>query len=148
VASAILSVGHWPWLFAVNVPIGLVALALSVWALPQTDRSGGRFDVVSAILSAATFGLLISGFDGLAHGQTGVLVGCELAGTVIAGTLLIRRQASVASPMLPVDLLRLPIFALSAAAAFCCFPAQGAGFVAMPFLLQNTYGLSQVATAC
>jgi DHA2 family multidrug resistance protein-like MFS transporter len=146
VASAILSVAHWPWLFAVNVPIGLVALALSLWVLPQTERSGGKFNVTSAILSAATFGLLISGFDGLAHGQAGVLVGCELAGMVIAGTLLIRREAGAASPMLPVDLLRLPIFALSAAAAFCCFLAQGAAYVAMPFLLQNTYGLSQVAT--
>ncbi len=74
VASAILSVAHWPWLFAVNVPIGLVALVLSLRALPHTDRSGGRFDAISAMLSAATFGLLISGFDGLAHGQAGVLV--------------------------------------------------------------------------
>lgn len=145
-ASAILSVAHWPWLFAVNVPIGLIALALSLWALPETDRSGGRFDVISAMLSAATFGLLISGFDGLAHGQTGMLVGCELLGMVVAGTLLIRRQASSASPMLPVDLLKLPVFALAATAAFCCFLAQGAAYVAMPFLLQNTFGQSQIAT--
>jgi DHA2 family multidrug resistance protein-like MFS transporter len=146
VASAILSVAHWPWLFAVNVPVGLIALAFSLWALPHTPRSGGRFDAISAVLSAATFGLLIIGFDGLAHGQDSVVVGCELVGTLVAGTLLIRRQTTVASPMLPVDLLRLPIFGLSAAAAFCCFMAQGAAFVAMPFLLQNTFGLSQVTT--
>jgi MFS transporter, DHA2 family, multidrug resistance protein len=146
VASAILSVAHWPWLFAVNVPIGLIALVLSIWALPHTNKSGGKFDAISAILSAATFGLLISGFDGLAHGEAGTLVLCELIGMLVAGTLLIRRQATMASPMLPVDLLRLPIFALSASAAFCCFLAQGAAFVAMPFLLQNGFGLSQVST--
>jgi MFS transporter, DHA2 family, multidrug resistance protein len=146
VASAILSVAHWPWLFAVNVPVGLLALGLSIWALPQTPQSGGRFDAISAILSAATFGLLITGVDGLAHGQAGVLVVCELIGTLVVGTLLIRRQRTMASPMLPVDLLKVPIFALSAAASFCCFVAQGAAYVAMPFLLQNTFGLSQVST--
>jgi DHA2 family multidrug resistance protein-like MFS transporter len=48
--------------------------------------------------------------------------------------------------LLPVDLLRVPLFALSAASALCCFAAQGLAYVAMPFLLQNTLGLSQVTT--
>lgn len=146
VASAILSVAHWPWLFAVNVPVGLLALALSLWALPHTSRARARFDSVSAVLTAATFGLLISGIDGLAHGQSTAVVATELIGMLIFGTLLIRRQRIVPAPMLPVDLLKVPLFALSAAGAFCCFMAQGLAYVAMPFLLQNTFGLSQVRT--
>ena len=146
VASAILSVAHWPWLFAVNVPVGLFALLVAWRALPHTQPSGARFDVTSAALSAATFGLLISGVDGLAHGQSAALVAAEVAGTVVVGVALIRRQARLTSPLLPVDLLRVPLFALSVAGAVCCFAAQGLAYVAMPFLLQNTLGFDQVHT--
>ncbi|WP_158742924.1 MFS transporter [Acidisphaera sp. L21] len=145
IASAILSVAHWPWLFAVNVPIGLFALLAAWRALPQTATTSS-YDAISAVLSAATFGLFISGLDGLAHGQQPVLVAAELIGTAVIGTLLIRRQMTITSPMLPVDLLRLPLFALSVASAVACFVAQGAAYVAMPFLLQNTLGFSQVST--
>jgi MFS transporter, DHA2 family, multidrug resistance protein len=146
VASGILSVAHWPWLFAVNVPIGLFALAVSWWALPRTAPTAARFDTISAGLSAATFGLLISGIDGLAHGQSAAVVAVELIGMVVLGAVLIRRQSALTSPLLPVDLLRVPLFALSVAGSICCFAAQGLAYVAMPFLLQNTLGLSQVST--
>ena len=98
VASAILSVAHWPLLFAVNVPIGLIALVVSWKALPHTTRSTARFDIASAVLSAATFGLLLSGVDGLAHGQNGILVAAQLAGTLVVGFALIRRQTSLSAP--------------------------------------------------
>ena len=98
VASAILSVAHWPWLFAVNVPVGLFALMVAWRALPVTQPSAARFDVVSALLSAASFGLLISGVDGLAHGEAAVLVAAEVVGMLVIGTLLVRRQAGADVP--------------------------------------------------
>jgi DHA2 family multidrug resistance protein-like MFS transporter len=146
VASAILSVAHWPWLFAVNVPIGLFALAVAWRALPHTKPTSDRFDVSSAALSAATFGLLISGVDGLAHGQSATVVAAELVGMVVIGALLLRRQRRLTAPLLPLDLLRVPLFALSVSSAICCFAAQGLAYVAMPFLLQTSFGFSQVDT--
>src|SRR5690606_21896961 len=41
VAAAILSVGDWPWLFAVNLPVGILAFLLARGALPP-DRAPGR----------------------------------------------------------------------------------------------------------
>ncbi|MGH7102388.1 MAG: MFS transporter, partial [Acetobacteraceae bacterium] len=38
VASVILSVATWPWLFAVNVPIGIAAQAIAIVSLPATPR--------------------------------------------------------------------------------------------------------------
>ncbi len=146
VASAILAVASWPWLFAVNVPIGLFALVVAWRALPRTPPALNRFDFTSAALSAATFGLLISGVDGLAHGESALLVAGEVVGMLVVGTALVRRQAALTSPLLPVDLLRVPLFALSVAASICCFAAQGLAYVAMPFLLQNTLGMDQVRT--
>ena len=60
--------------------------------------------------------------------------------------MLVRRQAKLAAPLLPVDLLRVPLFALSVAGSIGCFAAQGLAYVAMPFLLQNTLGFDQVRT--
>ena len=40
VASLILSVASWPWLFAVNVPLGVLALSFALPGLPHTPRSG------------------------------------------------------------------------------------------------------------
>jgi DHA2 family multidrug resistance protein-like MFS transporter len=47
---------------------------------------------------------------------------------------------------LPVDLLRIPVFALSVATSVCSFCAQMLAFVSLPFLFQNTLGLTQVET--
>ena len=98
VASAILAVAHWPWLFAVNVPIGLFAIVVAVRALPKVQRADRRFDALSAGLSALTFGLLISGIDGLGHGARLNSVLIELVAAVAMGFMLVTRQMSQPAP--------------------------------------------------
>ena len=146
VAAAILAVASWPWLFAVNVPIGIVTLLLSLRLLPHTPPSGHRFDMVSAVLCAVMFGALISGINGIGHSQRLVWIGLEFAGALAAGWLLVRRQAPQAMPLLPVDLFRRPIFALSVTTSVCSFVAQGVAFVSLPFYFQEVIGVSAVAT--
>ncbi len=146
VAAAILAVAPWPWLFAVNVPLGLVALALAWRSLPVTPPVARRFDWTSAALNGLAFGLLIVGVDGLGHGQGAGAVAAELAGAVAAGAVLARRQLGMAAPLLPVDLLRIPVFALSIGTSVCSFAAQTLAFVALPFYFQDVLGRSEVAT--
>jgi MFS transporter, DHA2 family, multidrug resistance protein len=145
VAAAILSVASWQWLFAINVPIGILAL-LSAWALPWTRRGAHRFDFISAILSALTFGLLIISIDGIGHEERLAWVGLEFAGACIAGFVLVWRQLSQAWPLFPVDLLRIPLFAMSIATSICSFAAQMMAYVSLPFFLQDHLGKSQVET--
>jgi DHA2 family multidrug resistance protein-like MFS transporter len=57
VAAAILTVGTWPYLFAINIPLGIAALAIGWRCLPHTLPTSHAFDWQSAALSAATFGL-------------------------------------------------------------------------------------------
>ena len=146
VAAAILSVASWQWLFAINVPFGLVALVLGLRVLPPTRRATHRFDAASAALNAATFGCLIFGIGEAAHGASGVVTVLSLAASVAAGVMLIHRQLQLPAPMLPVDLYRRPMFALSSATALCSFAAQGIAFVALPFYFQTVLGLSAVQT--
>lgn len=146
VAAAILSLGPWQWLFAVNVPVGLVAFALALRALPDTKRAAYRFDFGSAALNATTFGFLIFAIGEGAHNAARIVTYGALSIALVAGILLIRRQLQLPAPMLPVDLYRRPMFALSSLTSFCSFAAQGLSFVALPFLFQTVLGFSAVDT--
>jgi len=145
VAAMILSVASWEWLFAINVPIGLAAL-FGVGSLPATPRGKHRFDIASALLSAATFGLIIATIDGVGHHQPVVLIAVEAVAALTAGTVLIWRESHRAWPLLPVDLLRVRVFSLSIATSICSFVAQMMAYVSLPFYLQTRLGRSAVET--
>jgi DHA2 family multidrug resistance protein-like MFS transporter len=145
VGAAVLGVAHWPWIFALNLPLGLLALILTRF-LPYTLRSNRRFDTASALLSAGTFGLLTVGVEQLTRGQSWWIVGLFILGFLLCGTLLVRRQAGRAAPLLPVDLLRIPVFALSVATSVSSFAAQMLALVVLPFLFQHSLGLTAVQT--
>jgi DHA2 family multidrug resistance protein-like MFS transporter len=145
IAAMILAAASWPWLFAVNVPFGIVAI-VATRALPRTPPAHHRFDVPSALLNAGAFGLLIAAIDGVGHGESGALVLAEAAGAVAFGAVLVWRQSHQPWPLLPVDLLRIPLFALSIGTSVCSFLAQMLAYVSLPFYLQGQLGRSEVAT--
>jgi DHA2 family multidrug resistance protein-like MFS transporter len=146
VASGILTLGPWPWLFAVNIPFGLIAILIGMKTLPHTPRAAHAFDFPGALLTAGSVGLFVLGIGSAAHKAAPALVVSELVAGVLLGWLLLRRQANHPAPMLPIDLFRRPVFALSAATAICSFAVQGLGFVALPFYLEDILGRSQVET--
>ncbi|PLZ04470.1 MFS transporter [Burkholderia sp. WAC0059] len=146
VASAILSAATWPWLFAVNVPLGVIALAFALPALPQTARGKHQFDPLAALLNVITFAALIFSLSEAAQrGPLPVVIVAAVV-TVVFGLLLLRREAGHPAPMLPVDLFKRPVFALSAVTAVCSFAAQGLAFVSLPFYFEEILHRSQVAT--
>jgi DHA2 family multidrug resistance protein-like MFS transporter len=146
VASAVLAIGPWPWLFAVNVPFGLLAVFAGMRTLPATPTASHRFDPLGALLTAGCLGFLIIGFDSAAHHADWRIVAAECIAGLVLGALLLRRQADHPAPMLPFDLFRRPLFALSTATALCSFATQGLAFVALPFLFEHSFGLTAVAT--
>ncbi|WP_421506166.1 MFS transporter [Erwinia rhapontici] len=148
VAAAILSFASWQWLFLINIPVGIAALYLALRFLPdnQQKSQGQRFDVASGVMNALTFGLLISLLSGFAQGVDGRLLLAELLLLLIVGTLFIRRQLRMTFPLLPVDLFRIPVFALSIGTSVCSFCAQMLAMVSLPFFLQSALGRSEVAT--
>ena len=138
--AALLSITSWPILFAVYVPLGLIAFVLSERYLPHTTHTHRPFDVLSAIMSGATFGLLIFGIDGIAHDHSHLLVISELAAAAVLGTLFVWRQTRLSDPMMPIDVFRRPIFSLSISASTCTFTAQGLAFVSLPFFFHTVLG--------
>lgn len=137
----------WHWLFAINVPLGLVALTLGLKYLPRKEeRSNRKFDKLSAIANAITFGLLIYTLDGFAHHENNDYIVIQLAVLAVVGTYYVRRQLNQPSPLLPLDLLGIPIFRLSILTSICSFTAQMLAMVSLPFFLQNSLGYSEVMT--
>lgn len=148
IAAGILSFANWPWLFAVNLPIGLVVLALGHRSLPRnpikpTQPAPTWSDVT---LNALMFSLVFLGADTLgarselsiaASSTSGALL---VAAGVTVGVAYLRRQARLALPVFPVDLLRIPVFALSMCTSVTAFAAQMLAYVALPFLLLDAYG--------
>ena len=146
VAGAVLAVARWEWLFLINVPLGLLALGLALRTLPANRPSPHRFDALSAVLNAFTFGLLITGIDGFGHQESFKYIAIQLALAAAFGTVFVWRQTLIPFPMLPVELFRRPIFALSVGTSICSFVAQGLALVSLPFYFERSLGLSQVET--
>ena len=146
VAAAILFVATWPYLFAVNIPFGIAALIVGFRALPKTPRATHRFDTAGAVLVATLFGLLIASIDALGHGEAFVWFVVEMLAALAIGYVMVRREHQATSPMLPVDLMRIPMFALSIGTAVCSFAGQMLALVSLPFLLQSGMHYSAVET--
>jgi DHA2 family multidrug resistance protein-like MFS transporter len=146
VASAILAVGPWQWLFGVNIPIGVVALTVAWRVLPGHPLSERRFDWLSALLNAVAFGLVITGVDVLTRTRARLAGALETLGGVAVGVVLVLRELGRPKPLVPVDLMANRIFALSVATSVVSFAAQTLAFVALPFHFENTLRFSQVET--
>ena len=159
IAAGILSTASWPWLFAINVPVALLSLWMGRKALPQNraKAEGARFSPLDVVLNGLMFGLVFLGVDGLGvrvdagaggvGGESGtplwLALGELLAGLAV-GVLYVRRQLAEAVPLFPLDLLRIPVFALSMGTSVSVFCAQTLAYVGLPFLLLGSYGLSHL----
>lgn len=148
VAAAILSAATWQWLFAVNVPVGIVTFIMARRYLPDNPVKikGRRFNLKEALLNAATFGLMIGCVEGVSHDLPAALLTGGACAFVCTAVLYVRMQMRKKYPMLPFDLLRIPIFSMSVVTSILSFTAQMLGMVAVPFMLAGTFGHSAVET--
>ncbi len=140
VASGILAVASWQWLFAVNVPIGIVAYLLGRKSLPDNPKSGS-FDLAGTLLNASMFGFI--GIDLLTRCGDVWVGALGLALDVAAAAALFLHSRSQSELVVPFDLLRNPVFSLSVLASFA---AQLLAFVSLSFFFVSSLHRGQVQT--
>ncbi len=143
VCALVLSVASWPWLFAVNLPLGALVL-LATRALPHVPGTAGKLDFFSIALNAAAFGALVVGVELMP--ERPVLADFLLAASALAMIALVRREIPSRAPMIPLDLLREGSFRVSVIASVCCFVGQSAAMVSLPFYLQHGLGQDALRT--
>lgn len=144
-AAFLLSIGDWHWLFLVNIPVGLLSLALAARFAPDRPPETDKFDTASALLSATAFGALFLAISRVIHDRWSPLTAGLLLASAVAGGAMLRRARTSTRPMIPLDLIGHPRLRLAYAASICAFAAQMCLLVSMPFLLEGERGLS-VAT--
>ena len=147
-AAAILSVTTWEWLFAINVPIGIVTWFMGRKFLPDnpTKVAGRHFDWADTLLNAATFGLMIGCIEAYSHGLDWHKILIAVAAFFLVGAVYVRTQLGKEYPMLPFDLLRIPMFSMSVGTSILSFTVQQLMMVSLPFLLMHNYGYDAVGT--
>jgi len=134
----------WRWVFYVNLPIGLAALAGLRLRLPapETEPTGRPLDVVGAVLLAtATTALMLAciwGGDRYAWGSAPI-VGLLVASVLLA-VALVARERRAADPVVPLALLRTRTVAVVSAGLFLTTAALFAVNVFVPLFLQATTG--------
>jgi DHA2 family multidrug resistance protein-like MFS transporter len=141
--ALLLSGASWPWLFAVNLPIG-VAVLLATRGLPDVRGTARELDAISMALNAGAFGSLFVGTELMpAKPALGAVV---LAASALTVTVLVRRELPKDAPLVPLDLLRARSFRISVIASAACFAGQASALVALPFYLQHSFGQDALTT--
>ncbi|WP_395491096.1 MFS transporter [Cedecea davisae] len=146
--GTLLSTLGWEWLFAINLPLGMVALLLSLRALPcNPARNSKRFDYAGGVFSALLLGALIMAADSFTKASGLVSALCYSATALVAIVAFIWRERRASQPLLPLEIFASSRFSLAALTSLASFVGQGITFVALPFLFQNVYGYSAFGSA-
>ncbi|WP_407891354.1 MFS transporter [Lacticaseibacillus sp. N501-2] len=143
VGGLVLSVAQWPVLFWINVPFGLVALALALWAMGNGVGMPQRFDWLGALLQGLA---IAAGFWGLNLSQTdgfgAPLVWGSLLVAIVALGGFFWREAHTDVPLLALTIFHNQIFTLGVLTVFLVFMAQFFTTVLMPFYLEDALHLT------
>ncbi|MFR9651878.1 MAG: MFS transporter, partial [Rikenellaceae bacterium] len=146
VAATILAVGEWQWLFVINMPLGMVAIIIGILYLPDNIslRGVATFRWRDALLNALAFGFLFALISSASHKlPIGWLI-FEVIGAVTFVYVYVKSQLRRENPILPFDLLRIPIFSMSIFTSVMIFIAQMSVMVSMPFILHYQYHYSAI----
>ncbi|MDN6322482.1 MAG: MFS transporter [Halomonas sp.] len=146
-SGVILSFADWPWLFAINVPLGLCSLWLAKRALPREKRRQGSFDVAGALLSIVMLASFFIAMDAVSHAAPIWQSGGWALLAVLACAGFIARQRRAPYPLLPLSVFAELRFTLAVSASGLAFIGQGLTFVALSFFYQEQMGFSPLETA-
>ena len=146
IGGQIVDVASWRWIFAVNVPLVLVTLALIYVAVERdehVERKGRRIDVVGALLTA--FGLAGPVFALVEQPQRGWTSPVVLLGLVGGAILLVAFVAwerRVRDPMLPLELFESRNFSVTNIETLLVYAGLASLFFFLTIFLQSVAGYS------
>jgi MFS transporter, DHA2 family, multidrug resistance protein len=141
--AVVLSATSWPWLFALNLPLG-GAVLVATRALPDVAGTARPLDWSSVTLNGVAFASLVVGAEMLVARP--MSAAGLLAIATASGALLIGREMTKEAPLVPLDLLRDASFRTSVIASICCFAGVTMALLALPFYLQHELRQTTLAT--
>ncbi len=136
----------WPWIFYINVPIGVAAIVLSAFRLRETrEPQTGGLDWLGVVASSASLFFLVFG---ILRGNPAGWTSGEVLGSLIAGGVLLPVFVVIelrqANPMFDMRLFRLPTFTGASVTAFAMASSIFAMLAYFVLYLQNVLGHSAI----
>ena len=140
----ILDVSSWPWIFLVNVPIGLIATGMAIRYVPDTRPAGRqRFDAAgSSIFLVAMLSLLLALSFGQERGFSEPLILSLLGLAILTTIAFVALELTIRDPMLDLTMFSHVDFSIGVVTGMLTFMAVGGLFIVSPFYLTDTLGLS------
>jgi EmrB/QacA subfamily drug resistance transporter len=135
----------WRWVFYVNLPVGVLAVAIVVTRLHlHTPSTRHRIDYLGALLLAGGVSALTLlttwGGDEYAWGSAEI-VGLAAAGLALLA-LFVWQERRAPEPILPLDLFRSGVFRVATVMGFAIGMAMFGAIIFIPLYLQIVYGVS------
>jgi EmrB/QacA subfamily drug resistance transporter len=140
--------GSWPWIFLLNVPLGIIGIALALMLIPNARGAAtGRFDWRGFLVTGfASFGLMYS-LETIARNRIDWrITGPLLVVSIAAGIYGIRHARRVAHPLLDLTPFALPTFAITVRGGLLIRAAISAAPFLLPLMFQLAFGLDPLAS--
>ena len=144
IGGFITTYASWHWIFLINVPIGILGIALVSWLLPDWTRNEPRrmdflgFFLCGTAFAGWVFGISVMTLPAL---PIGFGIGALIVGT-IAWALYLPHTRRTEYPLLDLKLFRFPLFRMSVVAGTFFRLGTGAMPFLFPLMLQLAFGLT------
>ncbi len=136
----------WRWIFYINIPLGLIALAAIFFLLPRTNnlRAKQPIDYLGAVLIGATLipFLLALVWGGSTYAWNSLTIQLLFGGALAAFIAFILVEEHAVDPVLPLSLFKHPAFSISIAAVFLTAIGMFGSIIFLPLFAQQVAGFS------
>ena len=134
----------WEWIFLVNVPVGLVTIAITVMRVPGSERDpSSRIDWAGLVtFSAALFFLVYALIRGNDDGWSSAKIVSLLTTAVLLLAIFVTIELRRSQPMLDLRLFRIPTFTGAQIVAFSIHASMFSMFLYITLYMQDVLGYS------
>ncbi|MDP9308046.1 MAG: MFS transporter, partial [Actinomycetota bacterium] len=135
----------WRWIFYVNLPIGLIALAVIATVFqPRTDHVRHTIDYVGAALLAGGLSAIVlyTSLGGTTYSWTSPWMIALIVGGVVLLVAFVFAEGRAAEPILPLELFHNRVFSVTSAVGFIVGLALFGAITYLPLYLQDVRGHS------
>lgn len=148
VGGIIVSILSWQYIFLINVPIGILALALAMKTLPKSsNNSNEKLDIKGAILFGSTMVLLFSALTfgkEIGYDNIGIIISFVVSIILFISFIIVEKR--IDEPLLKLEIFSNSLFSLSIFCAFISFVAISCSNIILPFYLQYVMKLAPSVT--
>jgi EmrB/QacA subfamily drug resistance transporter len=134
----------WPWIFFMNLPIGLAGLFLVRRYIPDIrEEDAGPLDLRGFILVSIALAGIVFGFSAIGRGVLPVsVITAAIGGGAVCGVLYLLHARRTANPIVDLSLLRIRTFSASIIGGSLFFLGTVSSVFLLALLLQLGFGLS------